>query len=32
VRSFTVRGESREFGLVRLPHAWNGAHVGIAPP
>jgi len=24
VRSFTVRGESREFGLVRLQHSWNG--------
>ena len=24
-RVFTVRGESREFGLVRLQHSWNGA-------
>ena len=32
VRAFTVRGESREFGLVRLPHAWNGAQVTSAPP
>lgn len=23
-RGFTVRGQSREFGLVRLPHRWNG--------
>jgi lipopolysaccharide transport system ATP-binding protein len=32
VHSFTVRGESREFGLVRLTHAWNGAHAAIVPP
>ena len=24
-RSFTIRGESREFGLVRLQHSWSGA-------
>jgi len=23
-RGFVVRGESREFGLVRLPHRWGG--------
>lgn len=22
-REFTIRGESREFGLVRLPHVWQ---------
>ncbi len=30
-RGLTVRGESREFGLVRLPHRWNqssGGHGG----
>jgi lipopolysaccharide transport system ATP-binding protein len=30
VRSFTVRGESREFGLVRLPHAWSSARAAVA--
>jgi lipopolysaccharide transport system ATP-binding protein len=23
-RGLTVRGESREFGFVRLPHTWTG--------
>ncbi|HZP67127.1 MAG TPA: Wzt carbohydrate-binding domain-containing protein, partial [Rudaea sp.] len=33
VREITVRGESREFGLVRLAHAWSGgAREALAAP
>ena len=28
-RSFVVRGTSRESGLIRLPHRWNGVHDAV---
>jgi lipopolysaccharide transport system ATP-binding protein len=30
-RGLTVRGASREFGLVRLPHRWNAIAPENAP-